>query len=212
MFRFEKYSLKIGKKTLITNLDIDFQQGIISHLFGSNGVGKSCFAKSCLDIIKHTGKIQTASKPVVLGSYSNIPTDFRLIDVLNFMKKKYECQYVKELYELLELNIIPSSLKIKHMSDGQKQKVKLFAFLSKRPKVIILDEFTNALDRKSTLDIYRFLLKYVKQENAVCINITHNLADIEYMPGSYYLLANKTISQISDKEKIIEMYVKGGMI
>ena len=65
---------------------------------------------------------------------------------------------------------------------------------------------------ETIIDIYLFLLKYVKQENAVCINITHNLADIEYMPGSYYLLANKTISQISDKEKIIEMYVKGGMI
>lgn len=212
MFRFENYSLQVGKKKLITNLNIDFQSGVISHLLGSNGVGKSCFAKSCLNIIKYTGKIQTTCKPVLLGSYSNIPTDLRLKDVLNFMKKKYECHYVKELYELLELNMIPSSLKIKHMSDGQKQKVKLFAFLSKRPEIIILDEFTNALDKKSTLDIYQFLLKYVKQENAICINITHNLADIEYMPGSYYLLANKTITQISNKEKIIEMYVKGGMI
>lgn len=212
MFRFENYSLQVGKKKLITNLNIDFQSGVISHLFGSNGVGKSCLAKSCLNIIKYTGRIQTTCNPVLLGSYSNIPTDLRLIDVLNFMKKKYECHYVKELYELLELNMIPSSLKIKHMSDGQKQKVKLFAFLSKRPEIIILDEFTNALDKKSTLDIYQFLLKYVKQENAICTNITHNLADIEYMPGSYYLLANKTITQISNKEKIIEMYVKGGMI
>ena len=212
MFRFENYSLQVGKKKLITNLNIDFQSGVISHLFGSNGVGKSCLAKSCLNIIKYTGRIQTTCNPVLLGSYSNIPTDLRLIDVLNFMKKKYECHYVKELYELLELNMIPSSLKIKHMSDGQKQKVKLFAFLSKRPEIIILDEFTNALDKKSTLDIYQFLLKYVKQENAICINITNNLADIEYMPGSYYLLANKTITQISNKEKIIEMYVKGGMI
>ena len=47
MFRFENYSLQVGKKKLITNLNIDFQSGVISHLFGSNGVGKSCLAKSC---------------------------------------------------------------------------------------------------------------------------------------------------------------------
>lgn len=212
MLNFKQYSLDINGRNLISKLDIDFQEGVISHLFGNNGVGKSCFAKSCLGIIHYSGSIKTTSTPVVLGSYTNIPTDFRLIDIVKFMKKKYEKQHVEKLYDLLDLDAISSSVKIKNMSDGQKQKIKLFSFLSKRPGVIILDEFTNALDKKSTLDIYEFLLQYVEQENGTCINITHNLADIEYMPGNYYLLANQTITKVSEKQRIIDMYVKGGII
>lgn len=95
------------------------------------------------------------------------------------------------------------------MSDGQKQKIKLLAFLSADPKVIILDEFTNALDKNSSIDLYEFLMEYKKTHEAVIINITHNLSDLEYMEGKYYYINNLEITEIASKDEIVAMYIRG---
>ena len=75
--------------------------------------------------------------------------------------------------------------------------------------MIILDEFTNALDKNSALDLYHFLSIYNKMHEVVIINITHNLSDLEYMEGKYYYIHNHKIDHLESKKEIIEMYVKG---
>ena len=92
------------------------------------------------------------------------------------------------------------------MSDGQKQKIKLLFFLSKNPKVIILDEFTASLDKKSMLDIYNFLLQYTKLKNILIINITHNLLDLEHLLGKYYYISNQKITLYKDNKSLIKDY------
>ena len=110
----------------------------------------------------------------------------------------------------LQIHKIPCNNRLKNLSDGQRQKVKLLFYLASEPEVIILDEFTNALDKESCMDIYSFLNEYIQENNrCVVINITHNLADLEYMAGDYYLIDDKDIQQISKKEDIIERYIKG---
>ena len=67
----------------------------------------------------------------------------------------------------------------------------------------LLDEFTNALDKNSALDLYHFLSIYNKMHEVVIINITHNLSDLEYMEGKYYYIHNHKIDQIESKKEII---------
>lgn len=209
---FVNYSLKVGNNQLIDNLNISFPNKMINHLLGNNGVGKSCFAKSCLGMIPYTGKIEDMSdKAVVISSYSNVPSDFMLSDIVNILEKRFSNKKVAYFWELLNLNTIPKRLKIKKMSDGQKQKIKLLCFLIPSPKIIILDEFTSALDKSSTLEIYNFMNSFVEQNNVTCINITHNLSDIEYMPGNYYFFKDKSIVKIDSKQDIIDAYIKGGV-
>ncbi|WP_156972122.1 hypothetical protein [Syntrophaceticus schinkii] len=89
------------------------------------------------------------------------------------------------------------------------KKIKLLSFLSAKPRIIILDEFTSALDKSSSLDIYGFLKEYAGNNGVTSINITHNLSDIEYMPGIYYYFSNKNIVRINTKEELFDLYVKG---
>ena len=86
----------------------------------------------------------------------------------------------------------------------------MFFYLASSPDVIILDEFTNALDKETCKEVYHFLSEYVKEKNkCVILNITHNLSDLEYMEGEYYLIKDKKIEKISEKEKIIKLYIEG---
>lgn len=210
MLEFSDYSLRVGNKELIEHLNITFASSTISHILGNNGVGKSCLAKSCINMLNYKGRIISETMPTLVGSYSNVPLDLRLKDVQNLLLKNFTQTHVHELINLLNLTSIPTTLKLKKMSDGQKQKIKLLSFLSSEPSVIILDEFTNALDKKSTLDIYKFLNKYVYDSGITCLNITHNLSDVEYMQGRYYFFSDKKIKEVPDKQQVIDLYVKGG--
>ena len=203
------YSLKV-KKELLSNVNVEFSAGKISHLLGKNGAGKSCFAKSVMGVFSYKGVIQLEAKNiVVIGSYSNIPLEMKVKDILRIVNDKYDKKIVAVLEQKLQIHKIPCNNRIKNLSDGQKQKVKLLFYLASEPEVIILDEFTNALDKESCMDIYCFLNEYLLDNRSVIINITHNLADLEYMAGDYYLIDNKDIKNISKKEDIIEMYIRG---
>lgn len=78
-----------------------------------------------------------------------------------------------------------------------------------KSNVIILDEFTSALDKSSALDIYQFLNSYIINNNITCINITHNLSDIEYMPGELYHFESRKIRQFPSKDLLMNAYIKG---
>lgn len=207
--KFINYSLKVGNKLLIENLNIEFVSGSVNHLLGNNGTGKSCFAKSCIDILPYKGKIDADSKPVVIGSYSGIPLDLTFGDIQNILQKRYAQDNVDNLINLLNFDNISPKIKIKKLSDGQKQKIKLLCFLLTNPKILIFDEFTSALDKNSTFELYKFINKYISDNDITCINISHNLSDIEYMPGNYYLLSNKKIKQYYSKDELINNYIRG---
>lgn len=203
------FSLRIGNKVLLQSVNISFTENLVNHILGSNGVGKSCFAKACVGMLKVEGNIIGNEKTILIGSSSNIPEEFYVEDIVTILKSRFDKKKVDDLFELLELNTIPNKLCIKKMSDGQKQKIKLLAFLCDEPKVIILDEFTNALDKNSSFDLYDFINQYIKNYNVTVINITHNLSDLEYMPGDYFYISEKKMIKVESKQKVTQMYIQG---
>lgn len=94
------------------------------------------------------------------------------------------------------------------MSDGQRQKLKLLYYLSLNPKILILDEFTSALDKKSTNDIYIFINEYFSSnKDLIILNITHNLLDLDKLDGTLWYLSNMNLLKYTNKEDIINDYI-----
>lgn len=204
------FSLQINRKTaLLSKVNVKFYPNTINHILGSNGVGKSCLAKSLIGLYQYQGRVMSDHVPTVIGSYSNIPSDLTVDNLLKIIVNKYSEEKIKNLTKSLNLNSINTKLLVRKLSDGQKQKIKLMCFLITNPNVLILDEFSTAIDKKSALDIYSFLIAYVSSEKVTCLNITHNLSDLEYMSGKYFLFQNQTIQEIESKQEIIDLYVKG---
>lgn len=75
--------------------------------------------------------------------------------------------------------------------------------------MLVLDEFTNALDKRTCLQIYDFFNEYVAKNEIVVVNITHNMSDVEYMTGMHFLLENKKIVANLLKSAILDAYIKG---
>lgn len=202
------FSLNAGKRKLFENCNYEFKLGI-THVLGSNGCGKTTLAKACAGLVKYTGTIKGNNNVLILSSFTNIPLDLTLRDIEKMIYRRFNKNDIYVLKEKLGLSNVSNNIVIKKLSDGQKQKIKLFVFLLANPNVVFLDEITTSLDKKTTHEIYDFLNELQKQKSKVIINITHNLSDIEYVQGDYAIIREQKIFSVDNKERVIEMYMKG---
>ncbi|HAR4491767.1 TPA: ATP-binding cassette domain-containing protein [Staphylococcus aureus] len=208
--KLNNYSLKVKNKQLVDNCDLNFYLGQINHIVGKNGVGKSLLAKDFL--LNNSGNIpKSISQNVTLiSSSSNIPNDITKDFLLSLLKSKFENnrQTFDKIYNILNIEAIPSNVLLKNLSDGQKQKLKLLSFLLEDHDLIILDEVTNALDKKTVNEIYEFLNDFIQShQTKTIINITHNLSDLSALPDKYFIFKDLQIEEYQSKEEVINDYI-----
>lgn len=197
--KLSNYTLEIGKKTLLKQTVVVFKKGEINYILGENGIGKSVFAKSLFH--KH-------DNITLIGSYTNIPNDVNFESLLIFLEQKFSSEKIAELYRMLGLDKIDNKIKISKLSDGQKQKIKLLVFFLFEKEIIILDEISNALDRKTVNEIYSFLTQFLlKNRTNTIISITHNPLDVKLAEGSYFVFKDKTIQEVDSIEKLMAEYM-----
>lgn len=197
--KLSNYTLEIGKKTLLKQTDVVFKKGEINYILGENGIGKSVFAKSLFH--KH-------DNITLIGSYTNIPNDVNFESLLIFLEQKFSSEKIAELYRMLGLDKIDNKIKISKLSDGQKQKIKLLVFFLLEKEIIILDEISNALDRKTVNEIYSFLTQFLlKNRTNTIISITHNPLDVKLAEGSYFVFKDKTIQEVDSIKKLMAEYM-----
>ncbi|HEN3158317.1 TPA: ATP-binding cassette domain-containing protein [Streptococcus agalactiae] len=198
------YTLKIGNRILLENTNLDFEEGEINHLLGRNGSGKSQLAK---DFIINRGNYfsnDIYEDTLIISSYSNLPSDV----TINDLERTIPWKLSKEIYQLLNINQISKTVKLKQLSDGQKQKVKLLILLSLDKHIIILDEITNALDKKSVDEINVFLQNYIQYyPEKIIINISHDINNIRSLKGNYFLIDNQKIRKVDTLDDAISWYL-----
>ncbi|RJS55378.1 peptide ABC transporter ATP-binding protein [Bacillus subtilis] len=202
------YTLKVKGKTLLQDTDLQFSNGKINHVVGKNGVGKSQLAKDfLLNNSKRIGR-DIRQNVSLISSSSNIPNDVSKDFLLHFLSKKFDVEMIDKIAHLLNLDNIDGKVLIKNLSDGQKQKLKLLSFLLEDKNIIVLDEITNSLDKKTVIEIHGFLNKYIQENpDKIIINITHDLSDLKAIEGDYYIFNHQEIQQYHSVDKLIEVYI-----
>ena len=89
-----------------------------------------------------------------------------------------------------------------NLSGGQKQVIALIRALYKKPKILLLDEFTSAMDRK-TEQFVLDLLNKLKAELTI-IFISHRLHSLPRIADRIYVLENGIIADFGNNEKLME--------
>ena len=200
----KNYSLIVGKKVLLNNTDLWFEKGKINHILGRNGSGKSQLAKDFLLNRKKLFASEVSSSTLIISSYSNLPKELTIED----FHKVIPWQLSEEIYNLLDIQGINNRIKLKYLSDGQRQKIKLYILLSLNKEIIILDEIINALDKATVSEIHHFLQKYIaKYPNKLVINISHDISDIKFLEGNYFVIDNQKINKVLSADIAIKWYL-----
>lgn len=92
--------------------------------------------------------------------------------------RKAERARYKELLATLELGLEDRlSSKVGLLSGGQRQAVTLLMATLRKPKILLLDEHTAALDPKTAAKVLHITNKLVTENNLTTLMITHNMHD-----------------------------------
>lgn len=186
---------------ILKNIDLKLQGGKIYGLYGSNGSGKTMLLRAIAGLIRiDSGSIIINGKqlhketdfPESIGVVIENPqfwdgyTGFKNLKMLASIKKKINNDAIRNTLERVGLD--PSDKRtVKKYSLGMKQKLGIAQAIMESPDIILLDEPTNALDKKSTENI-RSIIAEEAARGAIVVVASHVEADLDICDIRYEMI------------------------
>ncbi len=95
-----------------------------------------------------------------------------------------------------------SSIKVGMLSGGQRQAITLLMATMQKPRLLLLDEHTAALDPKTAQKVLELSDRIIEEENLTALMVTHNMRDA-IAHGNRLIMMNegKIVLDISGEEK-----------
>jgi cell division transport system ATP-binding protein len=199
-------SLKQGKETILTDIDLSLTESEFVYLVGKTGSGKSTLLKALYaEVPLFTGEgsvagfsltsIKKRSIPYLRRSLGIVFQDFQLlmdrtvIQNMYFVLKATGWKNKSEVHKraMSVLQLVGMEQKAAHLpgtlSGGEQQRVSIARALLNEPKVILADEPTGNLDAGTADEIMQLLVALSREEKTAVIIATHNLSLVEKYKG-----------------------------
>ncbi len=190
----KSYGDKENRVVVLNDVSIQVEKGSICTILGPSGSGKSTLlnliggleqADSGQVEIGGTNISELNSKELSLYRRNQLGFVFQfynLIPNLTIRENIEVCEYlskdslnVDELLDTLGLTMHQKKFP-RQVSGGQQQRTALARALSKKPKLLLCDEPTGALDYKSSKELLVLLEQINKKYNTTILIVTHNTA------------------------------------
>lgn len=207
----------------LNNLSLDVKDGEFVTIIGGNGAGKSTLFNAISGtILCESGKISLDGHDIthmaefkrsefigrifqdpMRGTAPHLTVGENLIiaymrstkrNMLGIPSKK-EKNYIKERLAALNLGLEDRiNTKIGLLSGGQRQAVTLVMATLVKPKLLLLDEHTAALDPVSAKSVIDLTNKIVSENNITTLMITHNITSALAMGTRTIMMDSGTVA------------------
>ena len=221
----------INEKKALQDLSLHLNSGDFVTVIGGNGAGKSTLMNSIAgvlpvdkaniiidgdDITQHPEH----KRAKYLGRVFQDPMTGTVADMeilenlalaarrgkkrgLSWGVKKSEKEEYRTLLKQFELGLEDRmTSKVGLLSGGQRQAITLLMATIKKPKLLLLDEHTAALDPKTAAKVLELSDKIIAENNLTALMVTHNMHDAIVHGNRLIMMGNgKVILDISGEEK-----------
>ena len=196
----------INEKVALDGLNLHLKDGDFVTVIGGNGAGKSTLLNAICGVWKpDCGTIEIDGVDVsnmpehkraqFLGRVFQDPMkgtapDMEIAENLSIASKRgikrrfvrgvrrSDRENYRELLKTLDLGLEDRlSSKVGLLSGGQRQAVTLLMATLNKPKVLLLDEHTAALDPKTAAKVLEITERIVRENQLTTLMITHNMKD-----------------------------------
>ena len=221
----------VNAKTALDGLDLHLKDGDFVTVIGSNGAGKSTLLNAIAGVWKPDyGTIEIDGVDVTnmpehkraqfLGRVFQDPMkgtapDMEIAENLAIAARrgtkrrfvwgvrKAEREKYKKMLADLELGLEDRlSQKVGLLSGGQRQAVTLLMASLSKPKLLLLDEHTAALDPKTAAKVLELTDKIVTENHLTTLMITHNMKDANNHGNRLIMMhEGKIIIDVEGEEK-----------
>lgn len=221
----------VNAKTALKGFDLHLENGDFVTVIGGNGAGKSTMLNAVAGVWKPDfGEIEIDGVDVTsmpehkraafLGRVFQDPMkgtapDMEIAENLSIAARRgtkrkliwgctrKERESYKALLAQLELGLEDRlSTKVGLLSGGQRQAVTLLMATLKRPKILLLDEHTAALDPKTAAKVLKITDKIVTENQLTTLMVTHNMNDaIAHGNRLIMMHEGRVVVDVSGEEK-----------
>ena len=221
----------VNEKKALNGLSLELKEGDFVTVIGGNGAGKSTLLNALagtwfvdsgriyidgIDVTKKAEHKRAAYlgrvfQDPMMGTAATMGIDENLalaarrgkIRGLRSGITKAERENYRELLATLDLGLEDRiTSKVGLLSGGQRQAVTLLMASLKKPKLLLLDEHTAALDPKTAAKVLETTDKIVNSDHLTTLMITHNMKDA-IAHGNRLIMMNsgKIVLDISGEDK-----------
>jgi putative ABC transport system ATP-binding protein len=205
------------RKQALFDIDLDIKQGEIIIMTGPSGSGKTTLLtlmgglrsaqSGSLTILGQ--EICGATKKQLTELRRNIGYIFQAHNLMTFLTAKENVRMSLELHDaFLEGDINAKATEIleivglgnrvdyypESLSGGQKQRVAIARALVSHPKIVLADEPTAALDKKSGRDVVELMQKLAKEQGCTILLVTHDNRILDIADRIVYMEDGRLIS------------------
>lgn len=222
----------VNEKKALCGVDLHLEDGDFVTIIGGNGAGKSTMLNAIAGVwpvdegqIIIDGQDVTAypehKRAIMLGrvfqdpmtgtaatmeiqenlALANRRGQSRVVYRTGIKKKEKEEYY--ELLRTLELGLEDRmTAKVGTLSGGQRQALTLLMATVKRPKLLLLDEHTAALDPKTAQKVLDATERIIAEQHLTAMMVTHNMKDAIVHGNRLIMMKDgKIILDIKGEEK-----------
>ncbi len=221
----------VNEKTALNDVRFSLSEGDFVTLIGGNGSGKStllnCIAGvypiekgsilidetdvTKLSEYKRAGMLGRVFQDPMMGTAANMEIEENL--ALAFRRgqprglrwgiSNHERKQYRELLKKLDLGLEERmTTKAGLLSGGQRQALTLLMATLKKPRILLLDEHTSALDPKTAQMVLSLSDQFICESKITTMMVTHNMRDaIKYGNRLIMMYNGRIILDIRDEEK-----------
>ena len=227
MFKNVSFRYKGASKTTLNNVTFSIPEKKTTAIVGVSGCGKSTLLKLISKVYDdYYGEITIGKNNLknfdneflrkqtgVVFQESALYKDTILNNIILSDEQEYDSKLIEKILNWVnlknELYALPEALNTKlseggkGLSQGQKQRLFLARALYKKPKLLILDEATNALDSISENKFLEVLTKDLKDQTTILVShklSTIRCADFIIMIDKGYVIDTGTYEQLIERK------------
>ncbi|NPA66797.1 MAG: ABC transporter ATP-binding protein [Epsilonproteobacteria bacterium] len=199
--------LKItSEKTILVDISFEIKHALA--LVGQSGSGKSLTLKALLGMTPPNLHVSLDIEDTIdQKMISLVPQNpFTALSPLTKIKKHFTLSQSK-ITALLESVGLDSSLVDRYppeLSGGQLQRVVIALALENRPKLLLLDEPTTALDPKTTDTILKLLVELQKKMGFLILYVTHEMATVAKICEEICVIKEGKIVEMGKTDDILK--------
>ena len=182
---------KFKEVTALSDVSVQFEEGKIHGVIGRNGSGKTVLFKCICGFLAPTsGRILVAGQPVKPSAAQDIGViiedpgfigsmnAFQNLRLLASIRRTVSDDEIRTVIERVGLN--PKNRQhVSKFSLGMRHRLGIAQAIMEKPRLLVLDEPMNGLDRQGVEDMRALLRTLCREEGVTILMSSHYAEDIE---------------------------------